>query len=607
MIEIFRNYGIINKIGNKPLRNVYRAYDLDDSENIVVLKIFTSACMNKEYDHEDFLERSGFIKDITHEHLVPILQIGIEEEQCYIVTPYISNRSLLTYLEQIDVASRNLSETLEICIQLGKALSYMHACGMAHANIKPANILFSDEGKIVLTDFSLAGLIDEHKMGYNSDPDAIKYMAPEQVSGQNDERGDQYALGCLGYELISGQTPFGTLDTVELRAKRTTETPPVLSTLIPGISPEVDRAFLHALAYEPNERYASMDTFVEALQALSTTLKTNASPPTPQNNKPEINTKKETKEAAAPTTPPPAFPFSTGSSAHPRKFTRILAKEEAQPTEEAEPPSTPSPSPQPEQTAQRAILPARRTKWASLLRIPGNPIRGQSHPTILVNFLLIFVVLVILSVYMVNMLTGRQTPLTTTEYATATAAAQQTSAPTRTATPAPTIIPIPTLTPTITTTPTVLPPPSNVLTNGNFENDELFPWYFHALGGTSGTATLDNSTRVEGNTSVKIDVRTAGRMPWFLQIGQESLSFTKDRTYVITFWTKASEEREGFLSLLHDNTPWSQYLNLTYTITTTWAEHTYTFTPTTTDDHVDFTFSLAQATGTVWLDNVSIR
>jgi serine/threonine protein kinase len=266
-MERFHDYGITKQLGDKPLRRVYMAYPLAEPERKVVLKVFDAACLNRDYEYETFLERKEFIKQIRHDHLVSLIDMGIEDEQLYVVTPYISEDSLLHRLQDAVSTNWDVSDVLHLCIQLGQTLNYMHSCGIVHANIKPENILFDEDGRVMLTDFSLAGLIDEDKLEYKSDSHTIHYMAPEQIMGQNNEKSDQYAMGCIGYELITGKTPFRTQDVSLTQIKHATETPTALSEIIPEIPPRVEQIFMRTLDRDPVERYPSMAAFVEALQA----------------------------------------------------------------------------------------------------------------------------------------------------------------------------------------------------------------------------------------------------------------------------------------------------------------------------------------------------
>src|SRR5690348_10691489 len=262
-MERFHDYGITKQLGDKPLRRVYMAYPLAEPERKVVLKVFDAACLNRDYEYETFLERKEFIKQIRHDHLVSIIDMGIEDEQLYVVTPYIAEDSLLHRLKDAVSANWDISDVLHLCIQLGQTLNYVHSCGLVHANIKPENILFDQDGKVMLTDFSLAGLIDEDKLEYKADSHTINYMAPEQGIGQSSEKSDQYALGCIGYELIAGKTPFSTQDISLAQIKHAT----ALSEIIPEIPPRVEQVFMRTLDRDPAERYPSMAAFVEALQA----------------------------------------------------------------------------------------------------------------------------------------------------------------------------------------------------------------------------------------------------------------------------------------------------------------------------------------------------
>lgn len=269
MLKEFYTYGISRQLGNKSLRTVNKGYPLSDPTQECVIKIFDASCLNHTYEYETFLERSTFIKQIEHTHLVPILDMGIEKERLYVVTPYISGPSLFERQQQSQGTTWNITKAIALCIDLGQTLSYMHACGIVHANVKPGNILFDEQGNVLLTDFSLTGLIDENKLGYASDPQSISYMAPEQDLGQHSEEIDQYALACIGYELLTGELPFRDPGLSLIRIEHITARPIRPSKLISTIPTQVDQVFLRALATDPAERYASMAAFVDALQIVS--------------------------------------------------------------------------------------------------------------------------------------------------------------------------------------------------------------------------------------------------------------------------------------------------------------------------------------------------
>src|SRR4051794_13294316 len=203
----FNKYHLSTQLGRKSLRDVYIAYPVDKPEREVILKVFDATCLPSNYDYEDFVEKADLIKQLNHQYSVPVLDIGIEEGEPYVVSEYLPYGSLRSRMDRIDdgddVSSERLStsDALNICVQLGQALSYIHQSNVVHGNIKPDNILFDADGNALLADFSLVGLIDINKLGYKSDAHAVSYMAPEQFISNVSEKSDQYALACIIYEL----------------------------------------------------------------------------------------------------------------------------------------------------------------------------------------------------------------------------------------------------------------------------------------------------------------------------------------------------------------------------------------------------------------------
>lgn len=272
MITSFHTYHELILLGDKPMRQVYRATSLNEPATHVVLKIFEADCLNSDYEYDNFIERCNFIKQLQHEHIVPVIDIGIIDERLYVVTPYISDISLASLRNQRVSASWKPLQVLDVALQIAQGLNYMHACGIAHGNLKPENVLFSAQEKAMLTDFSMAGLLNEHKLGDRSDAYNVRYMAPEQDLDQSSELSDQYGFACLIYELLTGQTPFSGNDFSIVQLQKATQTPPAPSQLVPGILPMLDQALIRALSPEPDERFPSLPAFLAALQKVFHTL-----------------------------------------------------------------------------------------------------------------------------------------------------------------------------------------------------------------------------------------------------------------------------------------------------------------------------------------------
>ena len=157
---------------------------------------------------ENLLQKAQRIRQLQHPRLMPILDMGIEEEQPFVVREYLPNESLRSRLQRLFPGRLKLGDALTIILQVGGALAYAHEYNVVHGNIKPENILFDSSDQAVLTDFSLVGSKGANIRDQTAGEYAFCYMAPEQFAGVCDARSDQYALGCMAYELITGQVPF---------------------------------------------------------------------------------------------------------------------------------------------------------------------------------------------------------------------------------------------------------------------------------------------------------------------------------------------------------------------------------------------------------------
>src|SRR5260370_33858139 len=125
------------------------------------------------------LRKVQFIKQLQHQHLVPILDIGIEKEQPFVVREYLPNGSLRRRLKKIASGRLELEEALTIVLRVGEALIYIYEHNIVHGNIKPENVLFDANGQIFLTDFLLIARNDAIIRDHSTVEHAFCYTAPE--------------------------------------------------------------------------------------------------------------------------------------------------------------------------------------------------------------------------------------------------------------------------------------------------------------------------------------------------------------------------------------------------------------------------------------------
>jgi hypothetical protein len=145
----------------------------------------------------------------------------------------------------------------------------------------------------------------------------------------------------------------------------------------------------------------------------------------------------------------------------------------------------------------------------------------------------------------------------------------------------------------------------NLLQNSTFESG-LSPWYIVVKTGATGTVSQDNTTKVNGSYSAKVNITQSNPTNWYLQWGHKNLSLTAGQPYTVTFYAKASQARSASVMIQKNASPFTEYFNQTFNLTTSWQKFTYTYNATTNDSSVWLAFNLANASGQVWFDDVML-
>lgn len=266
MQKRFNSYYLTEQVGSKPLRSAYLAHPINDVSQKVILKIFDATCLACVQESDRLFHQMEWIKQLRHAHIVPILDLGIEQGQPYVVSEYLSGGSLRHRLDSLSPGRLSFEEALKIILQVGQALSYCHGIAHLHQNIKPENIFFNERDEVLLADFCLSGFIDVATLNYQSDPRNMCYMAPEQFIGSASEKSDQYALACLAYELIAGQVPFSAQSFAMMWASHYAQFPAPLSDLVPDLPKRIEKVVFKAMVKDPSERYADIAAFLLAFE-----------------------------------------------------------------------------------------------------------------------------------------------------------------------------------------------------------------------------------------------------------------------------------------------------------------------------------------------------
>jgi serine/threonine protein kinase len=196
--------------------------------------------------------------------------MGIEKEQPFVVREYLPNESLRVRLKKLFPDRLKLGDALTIVLQVGEALAYAHEYDIVHGGVKPENILFDASGQVVLTDFSLVSEMDAIIRDQVAQEYGFCYLAPEQFEGIYDARSDQYALGCMAYELITGRLPFAVRSLKASKKHRGNAlSAPLFESMADLDLPHAfEAAIFKALARDPAERFFDFSLFLEVIQSV---------------------------------------------------------------------------------------------------------------------------------------------------------------------------------------------------------------------------------------------------------------------------------------------------------------------------------------------------
>jgi eukaryotic-like serine/threonine-protein kinase len=205
---------------------------------------------------------------LVHPNIVQVFDFGLDEPtgRHYIVMEYIRGQSAAEILRERSILP--VSEALAIVSHACRGLDYAHRNGVVHRDIKPGNLLRSEEGSVKVADFGIArNLGDESSITQvGSVLGTAAYLAPEQAHGEEvGPRADLYGLGVVTYQALSGRLPYEAQSLTELALKQQREAPALLNHLNPDVTPQLAAAVDRALALDPRDRFASAEEMREAL------------------------------------------------------------------------------------------------------------------------------------------------------------------------------------------------------------------------------------------------------------------------------------------------------------------------------------------------------
>jgi Tol biopolymer transport system component/tRNA A-37 threonylcarbamoyl transferase component Bud32 len=261
-------YRLERELGQGGMATVYLAEDLKHHRKVAlkVLRPELAATLGPER----FLREIELAAKLQHPHILPLHDSGEAQGFLYYVMPFVDGENLRGRLARR--GELPIQEAVRLLAEVADALSYAHAQGVVHRDIKPDNVLLSGRHALV-TDFGVAKAVSEATGRQNLTTAGLAlgtptYMAPEQAAGDPhiDHRADIYALGTMGYELLTGTPPFTGEWPQEILAAHVTQPPEPITMRRPQVPPRLASIVMKCLAKRPDERWQSADELVSELE-----------------------------------------------------------------------------------------------------------------------------------------------------------------------------------------------------------------------------------------------------------------------------------------------------------------------------------------------------
>ena len=258
------NYRLVRLLGEGGAAQVYLA-EHQVLTMQAAIKVMHPRVSLDEQDIARFLDEARAIARLEHQHIVHVLECGLDTQGApYLVMEYAPGGTLRQrHPDGLPLALPMIERYVQ---QIAQALHYAHDQHVIHRDVKPENVLIGAHGQVLLADFGLALLTHSSSLSLQDVGGTVFYMAPEQLQGHPRRASDQYALGVMVYEWLTGRTPF-TGSVPELIAQHLSAPVPSPRALEPSISPAIEAVVLRALAKDPKARFPSVQAFAEAFVA----------------------------------------------------------------------------------------------------------------------------------------------------------------------------------------------------------------------------------------------------------------------------------------------------------------------------------------------------
>lgn len=258
-------YEITELIGVGGMADVYKGKDIVDNK-IVAIKILKTEFSDNEEFLSRFRNESKAISLLSHPNIVKIYDVGFSENLQYIIMEYIDGITLKEYIEK--EKALNWKDAVHFMIQILRALQHAHENGIVHRDIKPQNIMMLDDGTIKVMDFGIAKFSRETgKTATDQAIGSVHYISPEQAKGEaTDEKSDIYSVGVMLYEMLTGQKPFDSDNSVSIAVMNINDIPKRPRAVNPNVPAGLEEIILKAMEKNPLDRYQSASEMIKDIE-----------------------------------------------------------------------------------------------------------------------------------------------------------------------------------------------------------------------------------------------------------------------------------------------------------------------------------------------------
>ena len=270
-LKRFGRYEIVAELGRGAMGVVYKARD-PQIDRLVAVKTVSIWGQDREEETDfrmRFLNEAQAAGRLHHAGIVSIFDVGEnpENQEQYIVLEYVAGESLNRILAR--EKKLPLAQALKLAEEIAEALDYAHTQGVVHRDIKPGNILVTEDGHAKIADFGIAKLNLAHFTLPGRVMGTPAYMAPEQLSGEGvDGRSDLFSVGVILYAMVTGHSPFQGNSATTVCFKVANREPVAASAFDLNLPPELDEVISRAMAKDPQQRYQSGADFAQNLRDL---------------------------------------------------------------------------------------------------------------------------------------------------------------------------------------------------------------------------------------------------------------------------------------------------------------------------------------------------